>query len=147
MRFSSRGIFPCLPASRLAMCCALKKLCESTAHIQSGRQALVSHGRHPLAALAGGGCGALLSPRHVAGAALAGVRPAGGVSSSVAVVAAVGLQLPVHHRLAPPSAPISSTSALDSPLGILTQNELYSEPFCRTTNLTLNCIWSRPECL
>ena len=83
---------------------------ESTSHIQSGRQALVSHGQPSVAALAVGRQRALLSSRHVAGAALACVRPAGSVSSSVAVVAAVRVQLPVHHRLGVPATPPAAMS-------------------------------------
>ena len=70
--------------------------CDETHQtFQQGRPALVSHGRPSLAALAVGGLQSLLSSRHVAGAALACVRPAGGVSSGVAVVAAVRVQLSV----------------------------------------------------
>ena len=79
---------------------------ESTSHIQSGRQALVSHGHHSLAALAVGGQRALLSSRHVAGAALACVRSASWFPSSVAVVAAVRVRLPISHRLGVAATPV-----------------------------------------
>ena len=79
---------------------------ESTYHIQSGRTALALHGRHSLAALAVGGQRALLPARHRSGHVLACVRPARSVSAIVALVAPVGLQLPVPHRLgAPATAP------------------------------------------
>ena len=78
---------------------------ESTSHSKTGRQALVSHGQPSVAALAVGGQRALLSSRHVAGAVLACVRPAGGVSSGVAVVAAVCVRLPIIHRLGVAASP------------------------------------------
>ena len=86
-----------MPASLLPCLVCLKKWCETHQTLQQGRQALVSTGRRSLAVQ----CrrGPLLSPRHAAGAVLARLRPAGSVSSSIAVVAAVRLQLPVSHRL------------------------------------------------
>ena len=85
--------------------------CDETHQtFQQGRPALVSHGRPSLAALAVGGLQSLLSSRHAAGAAVAGVRPAGGVSSGVAVVAAVCVQLPVRHRLGVAATPPAAMS-------------------------------------
>ena len=68
------------PAALLPCLVCLKKWCETHQTLQQGRQALVSTGRHSLAALAVSRRGPLLSPRHAAGAVLARVRPAGSVS-------------------------------------------------------------------
>ena len=97
-----------MPAALLPCLVCLKKWCETHQTLQQGRQALVSPGRRSLAAVAVAGCRTLLPSRHVAGAVLARVRPAGGVPSAVAVVAAVRLQLPVSHRLVAPVKQIES---------------------------------------
>ena len=82
--------------------------CDETHQtLQQGRQALAHPGRHSLAALAVGRQRTLLPSRHIASAVLACVWPAGSVSSSVAVVAAVGVQLPVSYWLVAPIAPLS----------------------------------------
>lgn len=94
--------------------------CDETHQtFQQGRQALVSHGRPSLAALAVGCLQSLLSARHVAGAALACVRPAGGVSSGVAVVAAVRVRLPVSHRLGGAATPPAAMSRALNKVGRL----------------------------
>ena len=84
--------------------------CDETHQtLQQGRQALAHTGRRSLAALAVSRQRALLSSRHSAGVVLACVWSAGSVSSSIAVVAAVGVQLPVSHRLvAPVASPVSA---------------------------------------
>ena len=128
-RFSSRGVFSCQPASRLECLVCLKNCDETHQTFQPGRQALVSHGQHSLAALAVGGQRALLSSRHVAGVVVACVRPAGGVSSSVAVVAAVRVQLPVRHRLV---AAVSSRAASRSRFAAQSQNSSLRDSTRRT---------------
>jgi hypothetical protein len=85
-------------------------------HIQPGHPRVASPSRHPLAALAVGGQRALLSARYGPGGVLACVRSAGGVSSSVALVAALRVQLPQHHRLVAAVTPPAVLSSLSSTL-------------------------------
>ena len=79
-----------------------------------GHQPSLLAGRRLLAALAVSGCRSLLAARHAAGAVLVSVRSAHRVPAAVAVVAAVRVQLPVHHRLgaaaSPPAAGLSRWS-------------------------------------
>jgi hypothetical protein len=109
---------------------------ETHQTFQQGRPALASHGRPSLAALAVGSLRALLSSRHVAGAGLALVRPAGRFPSGVAVVAAVCVRLPVHHRLVTAIAPLRAdglsreAAVCQHRLGVLDANALMWDNLC-----------------
>lgn len=72
---------------------------ESTSHIQMGRPALISHGRHSLAALAVVGRPALLPSGHGAGMVLVPLRRASSVPAAVALVARLGAPVPAPHWL------------------------------------------------
>ena len=80
-----------------------------------GHQPSPLAGRRFLAALAVSGCRSLRAARHAAGAVVVSVRSAGSVPAAVALVAAVGLQLPQPHRpgaaASPPAAGVSRFAA------------------------------------
>ena len=90
------------PASQLPCLVCLTNCDETHQTFQPGREALAHPGRCPLAAVAVAGCRTLLPSRHAASPGLGCLRPAIAVSSAVAVVAAVRVQLSRHHRLVAP---------------------------------------------
>jgi len=83
-----------------------------------GHQPSLLAGRRLLAALAVRGCRSLLTARHAAGAVLVSMWSARSVPAFVALVAAVGLQLPQPHRLdaaaSPRAAGLSGYSKTDT---------------------------------
>lgn len=87
------------PASQLPCLVCLTNCDETHQTFQPGREALAHPGRCPLAAVAVAGCRTLLPSRHAASPGLGCLRPAIAVSSAVAVVAAVRVQLSHRHRL------------------------------------------------
>jgi len=95
------------PASQLPCLVCLKNCDETHQTFQPGREALAHPGRCPLAAVAVAGCRTLLPSRHAASPALGRLRPAIAVSSAVAVVAAVRVQLSHRHRLGAAVTPLS----------------------------------------
>jgi len=106
----SPAAFSCSQRPCFHVWCVSRNGDETHQTLQQGRQALAYTGRRSLAALAVSRQCILLSSRYVAGAVVACVRSASSVSSSVAVVAAVCVQLFVSHRLvAPLSQPRNST--------------------------------------
>ena len=90
------------PASQLPCLVCLTNCDETHQTFQPGREALAHPGRCPLAAVAVAGCRTLLPSRHAASPGLGCLRPAIAVSSAVAVVAAVRVQLSRRHRLVAP---------------------------------------------
>jgi len=101
-RFDLLAAVEWMPATLLDFFVCLRERHETHKKIQQGRPALVSTCRRSLAALAVSRQRILLSSRHVTGAVLGSVRSASSISSAVAVVAAVRIQLPVSHRLVAP---------------------------------------------
>src|SRR5665213_894702 len=95
------------PASQLPCLVCLTNCDETHQTFQPGREALAHPGRCPLAAVAVAGCSTLLPSRHAASAGLGCLRPAIAVSSAVAVVAAVRVQLSHRHRLGAAVTPLS----------------------------------------
>ena len=103
----------CLPVRGCSGICD-----EQPLHIQPGHRRVASLCRRALAAVAVPRQRALLSARHGASQLLGRVRPAGGLPSAVAVVAAVRVQLSQPHRLGvaftPGAAGVSGHSKADT---------------------------------